>query len=214
MQMARMRKGLFEKKIAREAKKRKKREEEEAKRKAEEAAEAAAKAAQTNSFNTTKLGGFGATSTSGTQEAGEDLLRLLLKKWAERVDEAKDDKAENVWEKQTHKDEAPPKGQEEEVIETGVLADPLKPIDYTLKGLWDRMRKIEKLTSKIRHEEDMFQYPAASKDATSRLKGSSSGMLHQSFKGNIETASIGSRASSKKLMSSKMSQIAGSSGQR
>ena len=35
--------------------------------------------------------------------AGDDLLRILLKKWAEKVEGAKDAEFENIWEKRSQK---------------------------------------------------------------------------------------------------------------
>lgn len=94
------------------------------------------------------------------------MLRLLLKKWSERVHSTKGGDFENVWDKQSARPEEDKKVEsvpETPVVEkasnaggaeTGVIGEQKKAIDFTMEELFRRLRRIEKLTRMIRQDGD------------------------------------------------------------
>ena len=88
-----MRKALLARKIAKQKKK----------KDAQRAQEVAVKKAETKLALQTKRTSRQLTGKVFEEEeaAGEDLLRILLKKWADKVKESKDAEFENVWDKKS-----------------------------------------------------------------------------------------------------------------
>lgn len=134
-----------------------KRKEEEAKRAAEEAAkQAAEKLATRKMTRATTKGGLGAGAQKQEKEEVDDLLRILLKKWSDQVNEARGASFENVWEKESYKEPAKvdEKAQGGNLlgVESGMLGAAQQKIDFTIDELFKRMRRIEKLTRLIKED--------------------------------------------------------------
>lgn len=120
--------------------------------------------------------------TIEAEAAGDDLLRILLGKWAEKVKSAKDADFENVWEKRTARagqieiavdpgEDAATTGSAQtgvsEAAETGVIGqDRKQAIEFTVEELFRRMRRIEKLTRMIRQEDDQEDAPVPPSGST------------------------------------------------
>lgn len=88
-----MRKALLARKIAKQKKK----------KDAERAKEVAVKKAETAAAFVSRKTTRAQTGTAFEEQeaSGEELLRILLKKWADKVKEAKDAEFENVWDKRS-----------------------------------------------------------------------------------------------------------------
>lgn len=99
----------------------------------------------------------------GTRETGEDLLLLLLKKWAEKVAEEKEDDFKHVWDKQSER------GRQLEVMIAeseaassrggGAVSEYSTKLrsrkharEKTVDELFQRLRRIEQLTRRIGNE--------------------------------------------------------------
>lgn len=197
-QLSKMRKALLARKIAKEAKKKKEERakaadiEKERQRQAPTPTKQVEQAATSVTFSkqSQPAAAGGRIMTKGKAEkaeaAGEDLLRILLSKWAEKVQGARAAEFENVWEQRTARAgqieiavEAEDTGVKEgssqpsqnQPAETGVIGqDRKQAVEFTVEELFRRMRRIEKLTSMIRQEDERDGIPASTEqEAPSQL---------------------------------------------
>lgn len=117
------------------------------------------------------------------------MLRILLKKWADKVKDAKDAEFENVWDKKSFRaannagpeivveasDEKTVTANESSNVsdqgaETGVIGNDRKQMEFTVEELFRRMRRIEKLTRMIKSEDGILNLRGSG--ATDHLRAS------------------------------------------